>query len=686
MNYNKSPTLRKKISIVSKRFIKRKVAAKQDVPAKPSPKAHNKTTPVGKNAGTLAERLEAAFDPAYYISKYPDVLKAGVDPLRHFLKYGWKENRRPNEWFNQTEYVEDHQELVGADTNPFLHFLTYQHISSEKIDETLQAACKIRTLYWSDKCRKGEDGPQPVIISSSMPSQEDLRIVERHFDAEYYIAQNPEISGRYISPLLHFMTLGWIEMRDPNPKFSISGYLRNNKDIRDQGVNPFLHYHKYGYRENHRSVISVVDAARIALFEDSAEMRALIAQAKHYEPMVALPQTPRIITSPLKVESRSSVAQALRRKLAGKSYKYIVAVPHVRMSGASRVASIFADALAHVRDPTEILILTTDSSESEYIKWFSEHLDIFDLSKEIAPLGPEDKIRALITVLRGINCDTIINVNSRLAWDMMRLFGRQVHHEFRVVTYLFTSEETVNGDRIGYPIQWLRDTTAHHHLLLTDTKSLADNLSDRLGFDQGTDDAQVIPLYTPISSTTEITANPDKPDNNAGHFLWAGRFDPQKRLDILIEIARANPDMTFDVYGKTLLGKMDINAYNPPDNIIPKGTYTNLQDVLDTPYTGFLYTAQWDGLPTIILDMAAAGLPIVAPNVGGIAEVLDQNTGWLVDDFEDVNGYSAALTEMAINPERAQARVQALRSRLEDQFAPADYISSIKRMVKTYGL
>ena len=634
----------------------------------------------------MQDRLEQAFDSAYYLSKNPDVLKKGFDPLTHYLKFGWKENRRPNSWFNPVEYVQRHPELLDSDTIPFLHFLTYRDQPEGVLDKALSALRKNRVLYWADKYLADDEGLRPLIVSSNMPGPEELNLARKHFDEEYYTSQNQDVADKWVSPLLHFMTLGWIEMRDPNPDFSVSYYLRKNQDIRRQGINPFIHYHKHGYRENWRPSATVADAAILDLFEDNADMQALIAQAKHFEPMVAMPNAARKITSPLKAERRSVVAQALRRKLAGKSYRYIIAVPHVRMSGASRVASIFADALAQVRDPSEILVITTDSSESEYIGWFADKLDIFDLSKEIETLGPEDKIRALIDLMRGVNCKTIINVNSRLVWDAMCLFGRQIHHEFRVVTYLFTWDENVKGDRVGYPIQWLRDTADHHHLLLTDTKNLANDVSDRLGFDHEAGDAQVLPLYTPVTADAGIVANPDRPANRAGHFLWAGRFDPQKRVDVLVGIARANPDMTFDVYGKTVLGKNDLSSYDPPENIIFKGTYTDLQEVLNTPYSGFLYTAQWDGLPTILLDMAAAGVPIVAPNVGGIAEMLDASTGWLVEDYQDVEGYGAALTQMAANPTDARARVEALRTRLESQFASEGYINSIKKMVKTYDL
>ncbi|WP_193143413.1 glycosyltransferase family 4 protein [Meridianimarinicoccus sp. MJW13] len=635
---------------------------------------------------TLEAKIRKGFDAAYYLSKYHDVRASGVDPLEHYMAYGWREKRRPNGWFNPDEYTARHPELVGPDTNPFLHFLTHQSRAASEIREDLRALRENQVLYWADKYLDGEDGPRPVIIASAMPDRESLRLVQEHFDAEFYIAQNPEVMERSMDPLLHFMTQGWLELRDPSPDFSVSYYLRNNADIRRQRVNPYVHFLKHGSRERWRRSATVADANVLELFENDETMSQLVARAKQLEPMVAMPNTPRQITSPLKAaEHTTNVAQALRRKLAGKTYRYIVAVPHVRMSGASRVASIFADALTHACEASDILVVTTDGSENEYIGWFSEKLDIFDLSKEIGPLSAEEKIRALIDVMRGVGCRTIVNVNSRLVWEAMRLYGRQLHHEFRVVTYLFTWDENTKGDRVGYPIQWLRDTADHHHLILTDTMNLANDVADRFGFDQSSDHAQVVPLYTPMTGET-ATATRETRRSGGGHFLWAGRFDPQKRLDILVAIARANPDMTFDVYGKTVLGNKSLSDYNPPDNIIPKGTYTDLQDVLNTRYSGFLYTSQWDGLPTILLDMAAAGLPIVAPDVGGIAELLDDQTGWLVEDFEDVEGFSAALAEMAANPKVATARAQALQARLADKFAPERYINRISKMVTTYDL
>ncbi|QPG06024.1 glycosyltransferase [Salinimonas marina] len=43
----------------------------------------------------VPQELLKAFDPIWYLATYPDVEKAGIDPLSHFEKFGWKEGRWP---------------------------------------------------------------------------------------------------------------------------------------------------------------------------------------------------------------------------------------------------------------------------------------------------------------------------------------------------------------------------------------------------------------------------------------------------------------------------------------------------------------------------------------------------------------------------------------------------------------
>jgi len=65
------------------------------------------------------------FDPIYYLINNPDVRRADIDPLMHFVKYGWKENRNPSIEFNVHAYLENYPDVKKTNRNPFVHYLRY---------------------------------------------------------------------------------------------------------------------------------------------------------------------------------------------------------------------------------------------------------------------------------------------------------------------------------------------------------------------------------------------------------------------------------------------------------------------------------------------------------------------------------------------------------------------------------
>ncbi|MEM6375901.1 MAG: glycosyltransferase, partial [Pseudomonadota bacterium] len=73
--------------------------------------------------------------------------------------------------------------------------------------------------------------------------------IETAFDDTYYRAHNPVVSQSHSDALLHFLTIGWREGRNPRPDFDIAYYLAENADIRQSGQNPFLHWVRHGRKE-----------------------------------------------------------------------------------------------------------------------------------------------------------------------------------------------------------------------------------------------------------------------------------------------------------------------------------------------------------------------------------------------------------------------------------------------------
>lgn len=73
------------------------------------------------------------FDANWYIQVYNDVRKSGVDPIYHYIKYGAKEGRKPNPWFDTVKYTKDSMQMSNDSAiNPFVHYLESRQFSSTK--------------------------------------------------------------------------------------------------------------------------------------------------------------------------------------------------------------------------------------------------------------------------------------------------------------------------------------------------------------------------------------------------------------------------------------------------------------------------------------------------------------------------------------------------------------------------
>lgn len=60
----------------------------------------------------------------------------------------------------------------------------------------------------------------------------------------------------------------------------------------------------------------------------------------------------------------------------------------------------------------------------------------------------------------------------------------------------------------------------------------------------------------------------------------------------------------------------------------------------------FVLTSRWEGLPRVILEARATGLPIVATNVGGVREAIETHRLSIVVDDGDVETLSVSLVRL----------------------------------------
>lgn len=68
-------------------------------------------------------KITPYYDQNWYLKTYPDIARSGLDPVRHFAEYGWREGRSPSEHFPNAVYLFYHPELKSGTDGPLVSFL-----------------------------------------------------------------------------------------------------------------------------------------------------------------------------------------------------------------------------------------------------------------------------------------------------------------------------------------------------------------------------------------------------------------------------------------------------------------------------------------------------------------------------------------------------------------------------------
>lgn len=159
-------------------------------------------------------------DQAWYVATYPDVAAAEVDPVYHYLHFGWREGRDPRRNFSTSRYLASHEDVAKSAQNPFIHYLR----------------------------AKSSTHPGAVDWKQAL-SDEELAFRKGGVDGQWYLKTYPDIVAAGMDPVYHYLDFGWREGRDPRRNFSTNGYLAFNQEVARAGQNPFIHYLRHGGRK-----------------------------------------------------------------------------------------------------------------------------------------------------------------------------------------------------------------------------------------------------------------------------------------------------------------------------------------------------------------------------------------------------------------------------------------------------
>ncbi|MDQ8726115.1 glycosyltransferase family 4 protein [Bradyrhizobium sp. LHD-71] len=169
--------------------------------------------------------------------------------------------------------------------------------------------------------------------------------------------------------------------------------------------------------------------------------------------------------------------------------------------------------------------------------------------------------------------------------------------------------------------------------------------------------------------------------DDATDVAYVGEFRHIKGADILIEaVARlraAGRPVTLTLGGdgeetaslRALCAKLNLDAAARFIGHVPARFGFSKGRLLVVPSRG-------DSMPYVVIEAAAAGVPMIASNVGGIPEIFGPFTDGLVRPG-DPDALAAAIASSLDNPDKAHDRAKLLRERVFSHFSQRAMVDGV---------
>ncbi|MCI4677908.1 glycosyltransferase [Rhodoblastus acidophilus] len=556
------------------------------------------------------------FDPNWYLERYPDVAGGHMDPLEHFVLHGGKELRDPSLWFHARDYAAKHAGEPEAAANPLLHYIENGGSRDARLRE-------IRNTI----------------------EQSQL------FDPVWYLENYPDAASEDLDPLGHYIRVGAGELRDPNRRFSARRYAASNVADPYARANPLLHFIERGGPSPNNAVAIKFLSGVAHLDPDLANLERSV---------LTLPFSNRL-------PRNDSVSEAWKRLFAtlDRPFDRIIFVPSPRLGEADRAAAHAANALVALYGADSFLVVVTDGSGAGAADGFVDGSQIRDLSECDRNLSLSDRVELISWLIRALKPKSVLNVNSEACWELFKYKGAAISTFCELYAAVSFGDCDKGYGGIGFVNGYLRNALRHLKQVYADNEHIVGELRSKFAIPPTLLDR--FKVINPTCPETTALAYEEPPVGRRFPVLTVGRLCERANVEFLVELAKLDQNLYYEFYGlgKPAYLKTLTEAACSNENFAVKGSCANNNDLPAGKFGAFLYVASCCGSPDALFAAAKAGLPIIASDVGGIGELVDEDTGWLIEDARNPAAYLEALREIRNNPEKVRKRLLKMRERLD---------------------
>jgi glycosyltransferase involved in cell wall biosynthesis len=340
------------------------------------------------------------------------------------------------------------------------------------------------------------------------------------------------------------------------------------------------------------------------------------------------------------------------RMVGKEKFTDVVLLPWLKPGGAEKFILQVLEEIAAKEPRSRFLVVTGESARvHEWAEKLPRHAVFIDAHNAFPLLDDSECRQMLLRAMLAISEDgaRLHLKSSVFAHRMLDAYAPVLAAKFRTIYYRFSDGTYVwRGEQLRGPwgINHMRRHLGGFWKVVCDCNAIADY------------DRAFLGLLDSKYETVYARCDPRSTGSSASlpkrRLLWASRVAPEKRPELLARIAAAlkgaGMDVTIDAYGAACDGLDPRDLFDRQSSIVYRGSFSSFSDLPIESYDAFLYTSAYDGLPNVLLEALASGLPVIAPDVGGIKEaVVSGVTGWLIpmdDDDTLVRHYVDAVREL----------------------------------------
>jgi len=133
----------------------------------------------------------------------------------------------------------------------------------------------------------------------------------------------------------------------------------------------------------------------------------------------------------------------------------------------------------------------------------------------------------------------------------------------------------------------------------------------------------------------------------------AAQKHPEAIIDVAVIVKRSFPDVKFVIVGDGPLADyltLYIRQRDVEENFMMLGSRKNVAEILPA-FDAFLLTSRSEGLPRAMLEALAVKIPVVATDVGGIAELVNGLKNGFLCSYGNIDCLAEGIIKLLEDPE-----------------------------------